>query len=49
MAMTTDEQRRERHRDAMRRIDAMNESLRDVGDDYVRMRERVERYLFKPE
>jgi hypothetical protein len=47
--MTTDEQRRERHRDAMRRIDEMNNRLRDVGDDYVRMREQLERHLFKPE
>lgn len=39
--MTTDEQRRERHRDAMRRVDAMNTLLRGVDDDYRRMSEMV--------
>jgi hypothetical protein len=39
--MTTDEQRRERHRDAMRRVDVMNELLRGVSDDYRRMNEIV--------
>jgi hypothetical protein len=34
--MTTDEQRRERHHDAMRRIDEMNDVLRGVSDDYRR-------------
>ena len=44
MAMTTDDEmrlRRERHRDAMRRVDAMNELLRGVSDDYRRMNEIV--------
>ena len=41
MAMTTDEQRRVRHRDAMRRVDVMNEVLRGVSDDYRRMNEIV--------
>lgn len=42
--MTTDDEmrlRRERHRDAMRRVSAMNEVLRDVSNDYRWMNEMV--------
>jgi hypothetical protein len=43
--MTTDEQRRERHRDAMRRVDAMNELLRGVVDDERAMNDEVLRAI----
>ena len=43
--MTTDEQRRERHRDAMRRVDVMNELLRGVVDDERAMNDEVLRAI----
>jgi hypothetical protein len=43
--MTTDEQRRERHRDAMRRVDVMNELLRGVSDDYRRATALLDEYF----
>ena len=43
--MTTDEQRRERHHDAMRRIDEMNVMLRGVDDDYRRAMALLDDYL----
>jgi hypothetical protein len=45
MAMTTDEQRRERHHDAMRRIDEMNDVLRGVSDDYRRATVLLDEYI----
>lgn len=45
MAMTTDGQRRVRHRDAMRRVDVMNELLRGVSDDYRRAKALLDEYL----